>query len=281
MTQLLARRARAHQPQHRVPHRKRRSIRRRGPSRSLSRRARARRRHFCALAAENDPAVRMLEIRERRDARARSPQRSSSAMTSELAVFAYLPGETTAVPVRPLLEIEEDGPEVVGSSFVYGTRCLQRTNRIEIDPVRPGFMRRQEISGVAALSAERAHAIWRNHATPAPGRVGPRRVIENRLGAPANGLPESQYLLQAGARIAPVRSTYVRDSTRGRGDRASWGPCSASSICCRRPMPSRRARPCQLDCTIFSRRERRSAACVPRPRSSMARAGIGSRNSRR
>ena len=95
-------------------------------------------------------------------------------MTSELAVFAYLPGETTAVPVRPLLEIEEDGPEVVGSSFVYGTRCLQRTNRIEIDPVRPGFMRRQEISGETALSAERAHAIWRNTRRPrldAWGRV--------------------------------------------------------------------------------------------------------------
>ena len=54
-------------------------------------------------------------------------------MTSELAVFAYLPGETTAVPVG-LLEIEEDGPEVIGSSFVYGTRYLQRKNRIEIDP---------------------------------------------------------------------------------------------------------------------------------------------------
>ena len=120
-------------------------------------------------------------------------------MTSELAVFAYLPGETTAVPVG-LLEIEEDGPEVVGSSFVYGTRYLQRTNRIEIDPVGLGFMRGQEVSGVRLFPPNEL-TLFGGLRDAAPDAWG-RRVIENRLGAPANGLQESQYLLQAGANRA-------------------------------------------------------------------------------
>jgi serine/threonine-protein kinase HipA len=120
-------------------------------------------------------------------------------MTSELAVFAYLPGETAAVPVG-LLEIEEDGTEVVGSSFVYGTRYLKRANRIEIDPVGLGFLRGQEVAGVRLFPPNEL-TLFGGIRDAAPDAWG-RRVIENRLGAPANGLPESQYLLRAGANRA-------------------------------------------------------------------------------
>ena len=120
-------------------------------------------------------------------------------MTSELAVFIYLPDETSAVPAG-LLEIEENGPEVISSSFVYGTRYLERPARLEIDPGALGFARGQAVKGVR-LFPTGGLTLFGGIRDAAPDAWG-RRVIENRLGVPANSLPESQYLLRAGSNRA-------------------------------------------------------------------------------
>lgn len=57
-----------------------------------------------------------------------------SGTSSELAVFAYLPSESIAVPAG-MLGIEEQGAALNGADFVYGLRYLDRPNAIEIDPV--------------------------------------------------------------------------------------------------------------------------------------------------
>lgn len=54
--------------------------------------------------------------------------------SSDLAVFAYLPGEQTAVPAG-LLTLKEEGATPTGADFVYGLRYLDRPNALEIDPV--------------------------------------------------------------------------------------------------------------------------------------------------
>lgn len=117
-------------------------------------------------------------------------------MTSELAVFAWLPGEMDFVPAG-LLELEEDGSEVVSSSFVYGTRYLERPNRIEIDPVGLGFSRGQQVKGVKLFPPDET-PLFGGIRDAAPDAWG-RRVIENRAEVQANSLPESEYLLRAGA----------------------------------------------------------------------------------
>ncbi len=117
-------------------------------------------------------------------------------MTSELAVFAHLPGEVEPVPAG-LLEIDERGPEVLGSNFVYGTRYLERKNRLEIDPVGLGFVKGQNVKGVK-LYPPADLALFGGIRDAAPDAWG-RRVIENKLRVPANSLPESEYLLRAGS----------------------------------------------------------------------------------
>jgi serine/threonine-protein kinase HipA len=116
-------------------------------------------------------------------------------MISELAVFAHLPGEAAPVPAG-LLEMDEEGPHVVGSSFVYGTRYLERRNRIEIDPVGLGLLKAPPAKGVRLFPPHEL-TLFGGIRDAAPDAWG-RRVIENRLGAPANSLPESHYLLHAG-----------------------------------------------------------------------------------
>ncbi|MGH8806570.1 MAG: type II toxin-antitoxin system HipA family toxin [Noviherbaspirillum sp.] len=116
-------------------------------------------------------------------------------MTSELAIFIHLPGENEAVPAG-ILAIDEAGATVLASSFVYGTRYLERKNRVEIDPVGLGLMRGQTAKGVRLFPPPEL-ALFGGIRDAAPDAWG-RRVIENRFGAPANGLPESRYLLHAG-----------------------------------------------------------------------------------
>lgn len=120
-------------------------------------------------------------------------------MISELAVFAHLPGETAAVPAG-LLEMHEEGPQVVASSFVYGTRYVERWNRLEIDPVGLGLLRGRPVKGVRLFPPQEL-TLFGGIRDAAPDAWG-RRVIENRVGAPANSLPESQYLLHAGSNRA-------------------------------------------------------------------------------
>lgn len=120
-------------------------------------------------------------------------------MTSELAVFIYLPDESSAVPAG-LLEIEEQGAEIISSNFVYGSRYLERPHRLEVDPAALGFAKGQPVNGVR-LFPTGGLTLFGGIRDAAPDAWG-RRVIENRLGAAPNGLPESEYLLRAGSNRA-------------------------------------------------------------------------------
>jgi len=112
---------------------------------------------------------------------------------AERIVFIHLPGEAEAVPAGRLTMIEQ-GLQVQASRFAYGRRYLRRTNAVPVDPVSlPLAEGRAEpelvpTGGLALFGALR-------DATP---DAWGRRVIENRLNAPPNGLPESTYLDHAG-----------------------------------------------------------------------------------
>lgn len=110
---------------------------------------------------------------------------------SERIVFIHLPGDTEAVPAGRLTMIEQ-GLQMQASRFAYGRRYLQRANAIPVDPVAlplgDGDAERVPPNGLVLFGALR-------DATP---DAWGRRVIENRLKAPPNGLPESTYLDRAG-----------------------------------------------------------------------------------
>ena len=111
----------------------------------------------------------------------------------ERTVFIHLPGETEAVPAGRLTMIEQ-GLQVQASTFAYGRRYVARANALPIDPIAlalaPGRNDEERVpaGGLAMFGALR-------DATP---DAWGRRVIENRLRAPPNGLPESVYLDHAG-----------------------------------------------------------------------------------
>jgi serine/threonine-protein kinase HipA len=111
----------------------------------------------------------------------------------ERTVFIHLPGETEAVPAGRLTLIEQ-GTQVQASTFAYGRRYIARANAMPVDPVALALLPAQNDqprlppAGLALFGALR-------DATP---DAWGRRVIENRLRAPPNGLPESVYLDHAG-----------------------------------------------------------------------------------
>lgn len=111
----------------------------------------------------------------------------------ERTVFIHLPGETDAVPAGRLTMIEQ-GLQVQASTFAYGRRYVTRANALPVDPVALALEaernseERVPTAGLAMFGALR-------DATP---DAWGRRVIENRLRAPPNGLPESVYLDHAG-----------------------------------------------------------------------------------
>lgn len=111
----------------------------------------------------------------------------------ERTVFIHLHGETEAVPAGRLRLIEQ-GLQVRASSFAYGRRYVARVNALPVDPVSLPLdsdgndEERVPAAGLSLFGALR-------DATP---DAWGRRVIENRLRAPPNGLPESVYLDHAG-----------------------------------------------------------------------------------
>ncbi|MFT4178286.1 MAG: HipA domain-containing protein [Thermomonas sp.] len=131
----------------------------------------------------------------------------------ERTVFIHLPGEAEAVPAGRLSMIEQ-GLQVQASTFAYGRRYVTRANALPVDPVAlelvPGRNHEERVpaGGLAMFGALR-------DATP---DAWGRRVIENRLRAPPNGLPESVYLDHAGPHRAgalDVRETPTSLPTGG------------------------------------------------------------------
>ena len=111
----------------------------------------------------------------------------------KLTVFAHLDGSWSPCGLLTLTE----NPELVASSFIYGTRYLERKTAIEVDPVglsiedRKGVKERElfPIGGLPYFGGIR---------DASPDAWG-RCVIESKLKVPANSLPESEYLLHAGS----------------------------------------------------------------------------------
>jgi serine/threonine-protein kinase HipA len=117
-----------------------------------------------------------------------------AARESRLFVFANL--DTQWVPCGQLT-LTEDGTKLLASTFAYGLRYLERPGALEVDPVSLGIRDKDMVRGKALFPPNNLPSFGgiRDAAPDAWGR----RVIESRLGVPANSLPESTYLLHAGS----------------------------------------------------------------------------------
>lgn len=132
---------------------------------------------------------------------------------AERIVFIYLPGSTEAVPAGRLTMIER-GTELVASRFAYGTRYVERPNALPVDPVALPLTDARGGAEMLPPAGLVAFGALRDAAPDAWGR----RVIENRLRAPPNGLPESAYLDHAGpyrAGALDIRETPTSGATAG------------------------------------------------------------------
>jgi serine/threonine-protein kinase HipA len=121
---------------------------------------------------------------------------------SEVYVFSHI-GQADGhrfVPCGILGLTETDGANVqnheLASEFAYGTGYLDRKESFELDPVSLVFGDRQGIKG-KLLFPVNGLGEFGGIRDAAPDAWG-RRVIEARLRAPSNSLPEVQYLLHAG-----------------------------------------------------------------------------------
>jgi len=112
----------------------------------------------------------------------------------KLTVFIHLDGEFCPAGILGLTELNA---AVQASAFSYGLRYLDRSNAIEIDPVSLSLESRETSRGKVLFPA-RGLTLFGGIRDAAPDGWG-RRVIESRLKAPLNSLPESVYLLQAGS----------------------------------------------------------------------------------
>jgi serine/threonine-protein kinase HipA len=117
-----------------------------------------------------------------------------AAREARLMTFAHL-GAAWAPCGQ--LALTEEGERLVASSFAYGLNYLKRPDALEVDPVSLGLADREAVRGRRLLPANRLN-FFGGIRDAAPDAWG-RRVIEAKLKAPANSLPESQYLLHAGS----------------------------------------------------------------------------------
>jgi serine/threonine-protein kinase HipA len=124
----------------------------------------------------------------------------------KLIVFAHLDVNWAPCGLLTLTET----PELVASSFIYGTRYLERKNAIEVDPLGLSIEHRKDVKG-KELFPTGGLPFFGGIRDAAPDAWG-RRVIESKLKVPANSLPESEYLLHAGSeRIGALDVRVHRD----------------------------------------------------------------------
>jgi serine/threonine-protein kinase HipA len=122
-----------------------------------------------------------------------------------LYVFAYLDGE--CVPAGKL-DLIEQGNQLAASTFAYGQRYIERPNTLEIDPVGLSLRDKSSVRG-KLLVPPNGLTFFGGIRDATPDAWG-RRVIESRHQVPANSLPESTYLLEAGSER--VGALDVRES---------------------------------------------------------------------
>ncbi|MDR0933654.1 MAG: HipA domain-containing protein [Burkholderiaceae bacterium] len=116
-----------------------------------------------------------------------------TASTRTLFVFAHINGGF--VPAGQL-GMTEQGIQLLASEFAYGQRYLDRAEAFEIDPVGLS-LRDKDAVRARLLAPPNGLPFFGGIRDAAPDAWG-RRVIEARLKTPANSLPESTYLLEAG-----------------------------------------------------------------------------------
>ncbi len=113
----------------------------------------------------------------------------------ELYAFAHLP--TAGFVPAGRLELTETGTTVDASTFAYGSRYLERAGAVEIDPVSLSLKDRAAVRNQMLYPAG-GLTLFGGIRDAAPDAWG-RRVIEAHRKVPANSLPESVYLLEAGS----------------------------------------------------------------------------------
>jgi serine/threonine-protein kinase HipA len=116
------------------------------------------------------------------------------------------------------LTLTEDGAKLLASTFAYGLRYLERPNALEVDPVSLSIHDKSAVRGKALFPPGNL-PLFGGIRDAAPDAWG-RRVIESRLRAPPNSLPESTYLLHAGGQRAgalDIRASRAAEPTRGYG----------------------------------------------------------------
>ncbi|SAK55451.1 putative protein related to capsule biosynthesis enzyme-like protein [Caballeronia hypogeia] len=113
---------------------------------------------------------------------------------SRLCVFANMDASWTPCGQ---LALTEDATDLVASGFEYDPAYLNRSAAFDVDPVSLRLGNRKDIAGKVLRPANSLPYFGAiRDATP---DAWGRRIIEAKLGAPLNGLPESQYLLHAGS----------------------------------------------------------------------------------
>jgi len=118
-------------------------------------------------------------------------------MTSKFTVFIHLPGQLEAVPGGGL-EMTENGSEVLQSVYGYGSRYIERKDRLEIDPLTLALVPGKSISGLAPPDTPGGRLTEFGAFRDAAPDLWGRRVIENKLNR-AGPLPASLYLEHAGS----------------------------------------------------------------------------------
>ena len=127
---------------------------------------------------------------------------------TELTVFAHI--ASGFVPAG-LVELTEINNAVEASSFAYGTRYLDRPEAFEVDPVSLSLRDKAPVRGVHLFPVNQL-TLFGGIRDAAPDAWG-RRVIEAHRKVPANSLPESAYLIEAGSeRVGALDVRETRDA---------------------------------------------------------------------
>jgi serine/threonine-protein kinase HipA len=138
-----------------------------------------------------------------------------AAKEQKLFVFAHLDAEWAPCGQ---LTVTEDGAKMLASTFAYGLRYLERPNALEVDPVSLSIHDKAAVRGKVLFPPNNL-PLFGGIRDASPDAWG-RRVIESRLKAPANSLPESTYLLHAGSQrvgALDIRSSRESEPTLGYG----------------------------------------------------------------
>jgi serine/threonine-protein kinase HipA len=117
-----------------------------------------------------------------------------AAKNIKLMTFAHL--GTGWAPCGQLT-LTEEGERLFASNFAYGLNYLKREDALEVDPESLSLTDLEAVRGKRLLPTNQL-PYFGGIRDAAPDSWG-RRVIEAKLKVPANSLPESQYLLQAGS----------------------------------------------------------------------------------